>query len=63
MTVQITPEMEIKCMAWAMQRNKNITDPSAFEDAQLMARIAFAKCNVSFWAAAMLALKQAYKAV
>jgi hypothetical protein len=42
---------------------KHIIDPSAFEDAQLMARIAFAKSNVSFWAAAMLALKQAYKAV
>lgn len=43
-----------------------IHDKSAFEDAQIMARLAVAKAggavdNESFWAAAMLALKQAYK--
>lgn len=40
-----------------------ITDKSAFEDAQIMARIGYSKCDSSFWAAAMMALKQAYKAV
>lgn len=43
-----------------------IHDKSAFEDAQIMARVAAAKAggvvaNESFWAAAMLALKEAYK--
>lgn len=42
-----------------------ITDIEAFEDAQLMARIAVSNLGVSipadsFWAAAMKALKSAY---
>lgn len=38
-----------------------IHDKFAFEDAQIMARIAYRKCDESFWRAAMLALKEAYK--
>lgn len=43
-----------------------IHDKSAFEDAQIMAHIAVAKAggivgNESYWAAAMLALKEAYE--
>lgn len=37
-----------------------IHNQPAFEDAQIMARIAYSKCDQSFWAAAMLALKEAY---
>jgi hypothetical protein len=40
---------------------KPVMDKLAFEDAQIMARIAYSKCNQSFWAAAMLALEEAYK--
>lgn len=40
--------------------NKNIIDKSAFEDAQLMAEIAYRDCSDSFWWAAMQALKAAY---
>lgn len=39
---------------------KHIIDKSAFEDAQLMAEIAYRKCEESFWWAAMQALKAAY---
>lgn len=37
-----------------------IKDREAFEDAQLMAEIAFRKMDTSFWFAAMQALKSAY---
>lgn len=40
--------------------NKNIIDKYAFEDAQLMAEIAYRKCEESFWWAAMQSLKAAY---
>jgi len=36
------------------------TDKDAFADAQLMAWIAYSKCDASFWWAAMSALKSAY---
>lgn len=39
---------------------KVIKDREAFEDAQLMAEIAFRKMDTSFWVAAMQALKSAY---
>ncbi len=38
-----------------------ITDKLAFEDAQIMARIAVGKFDSAFWFAAMQALKAAYK--
>lgn len=38
-----------------------IHNKHAFEDAQIMAYIAVAHGDQSFWAAAMLALKEAYK--
>lgn len=38
-----------------------ITDKLAFEDAQIMARIAVGKLDSAFWFAAMQALKAAYK--
>lgn len=39
-----------------------ITDKLAFEDAQIMARIAVGKFDGAFWFAAMQALKAAYNA-
>lgn len=38
-----------------------IYDREAFEDAQILAHIAYVKHDESFWFAAMMALKQAYK--
>lgn len=38
-----------------------IHDKHAFEDAQIMARIAVGKLDSAFWFAAMQALKAAYK--
>lgn len=38
-----------------------ITDKLAFEDAQIMARIAVGKFDSAFWFAAMQALKAAYR--
>lgn len=38
-----------------------IKDREAFEDAQIMAEIAYRKMDSSFWFAAMQALKAAYK--
>lgn len=38
-----------------------IKDREAFEDAQLMAEIAYRKMDSSFWFAAMQALKVAYR--
>lgn len=72
-TIEITEELEAKCIAWAMDNDPvamrkfpmKITDIEAFEDAQLMARIAVSNLGGSipadsFWAAAMKALKAAY---
>lgn len=71
--IAITEELEAKCIAWTMDNDPvamrkftmKITDIEAFEDAQLMARIAISNLGGSipadsFWAAAMRALKAAY---
>ncbi len=72
-TIEITEELEDKCIAWAMDNDPvamckfpmKITDTEAFKDAQLMTRIAVSHRGGSipadsFWAAAMKALKAAY---
>lgn len=63
--IAITPELESKCWAWALQNNSAIKDKHAFEDAQIMARLAVLRAGLvepeSFWFAAMQALKTAYK--
>lgn len=72
-TIAITAELEARCIAWAMDNDPvamrkfpmKITDIEAFEDAQLMARIAVNNLGGSipadaFWTAAMKALKAAY---
>lgn len=72
-TIAITAELEARCIAWAMDNDPvamrkfpmKITDIEAFEDAQLMARIAVSNLSNSipadaFWNAAMHTLKAAY---
>lgn len=72
-TIEITEELEAKCVAWAMDNDPvamrkfpmKITDTEAFKDAQLMARIAVSNLSTTvpadaFWFAAMQALKAAY---
>lgn len=73
-TIEITEELEAKCIAWAMGNDPvamrkfpmKITDTEAFKDAQLMARIAVNNLSNSipadaFWNAAMHTLKAAYE--
>lgn len=72
-TIEITEELEAKCIAWTMGNDPvamrkfpmKITYTEAFKDAQLMARIAVSNRGGSipadsFWAAAMQTLKAAY---
>lgn len=72
-TIEITEELEAKCIAWIMDNDPvamrkfpmKITDIEAFKDAQLMARIAVSNLSNSipadaFWFAAMQTLKAAY---
>lgn len=71
--IEITEELEAKCIAWAMDNDPvamrkfpmKITDTEAFKDAQLMARIAVSNLSNSipadaFWFAAVQTLKAAY---
>lgn len=71
--IEITEELEAKCIAWAMDNDPvamrkfpmKITDTEAFKDAQLMARIAVSNLSNSipadaFWFAAMQTLRAAY---
>lgn len=71
--IEITEELEAKCIAWAMDNDPvamrkfpmKITDTEAFKDAQLMAHIAVSNLSNSipadaFWFAAMQTLKAAY---
>lgn len=52
-TIEITEELEAKCIAWTMDNDlvamrkfpMKITDTEAFKDAQLMARIAVSNLN------------------
>lgn len=39
---------------------KPVIDREAFADAQILAKIAYSKCDGIFWAAAMRTLKVAY---
>ena len=72
-TIEITEELEAKCVAWAMDNDPvamrkfpmKITDTEAFKDAQLMACIAVSNLSKNvpadaFWFAAMQTLKAAY---
>ena len=72
-TIEITEELEVKCIASAMDNDPvamrkfpmKITDTEAFKDAQLLARIAVSNLSRNipadaFWFAAMQTLKAAY---